>query len=103
MHLSRTTWDNQNVLFVTKTSKTIKNLILNVIFLSKHDSFGKTYPAGNERKTAVAELIRKSQQSTSKFNNWLQSASNLTTASFVVSHEIMKSGKPFTDGEYIKK
>ncbi|KAL4120902.1 hypothetical protein QTP88_013511 [Uroleucon formosanum] len=24
-------------------------------------------------------------------------------ASFVVSHEIMKSGKPFTDGEYIKK
>ncbi|KAL4083645.1 hypothetical protein QTP88_028961 [Uroleucon formosanum] len=50
-------------------------------FLSKHDSFGKTYPAGNERKTAVAELI----------------------PSFVVSHEIMKSGKPFTDGEYIKK
>ncbi|KAL4107617.1 hypothetical protein QTP88_017941 [Uroleucon formosanum] len=72
-------------------------------FLSKHDSFGKTYPAGNERKTAVAELIRKSHQSTSKFNNWLQSASNLTAASFVVSHEIMKSGKPFTDGEYIKK
>ncbi|XP_025192731.1 general transcription factor II-I repeat domain-containing protein 2-like [Melanaphis sacchari] len=61
------------------------------------------YPAGNERKTAVAELIRKSQQSTSKFNNWLQSASNLTAASFVVSLEIMKSGKPFTDGEYIKK
>jgi len=72
-------------------------------FLSKHDSFGKTYPAGNERKIAVAELIRKFQQSTSKFNNWLQSASNLTAASFVVSHEIMKSGKPFTDGEYIKK
>ncbi|XP_050528220.1 zinc finger BED domain-containing protein 5-like [Daktulosphaira vitifoliae] len=63
----------------------------------------ETYPTENERKTAVAELIRKSQQSTSKFNNWLQSASNLTAASFVVSHEIMKSGKPYTDGEYIKK
>uniref|UniRef100_A0A2S2Q6T2 Zinc finger MYM-type protein 6 n=1 Tax=Sipha flava TaxID=143950 RepID=A0A2S2Q6T2_9HEMI len=72
-------------------------------FLSKHDSFGKTYPAENKRKTAMAELIRKSQQSTSKFNNWLQSASNLTAASFVVSHEIMKSGKPLIVGEYIKK
>lgn len=72
-------------------------------FLSKHDFFGQTYPAGNERKVAVAELMRKSQQSTSKFNNWLQSASNLTAASFVVSHEIIKSGKSFTDGEYIKK
>jgi len=30
---------------VTKTSKTIKNRILNVIFLSQHDSFGKMYPA----------------------------------------------------------
>ncbi|XP_025411129.1 uncharacterized protein LOC112684045 [Sipha flava] len=51
----------------------------------------------------MAELIRKSQQSTSKFNNWLQSASNLTAVSFVVSYEIMKFGKPFTDEEYIKK
>lgn len=72
-------------------------------FLSKHDSFGKTHPAGSDRKAAVAELIRKSQQSTSKFNNWLQSATTLTAASFVVSHEIMKSGKPFTDGEFVKK
>ncbi|KAL4084941.1 hypothetical protein QTP88_027807 [Uroleucon formosanum] len=72
-------------------------------FLSKHDSFGKTSPAGNERKTAVAELIRKFQQSISKFNNWLHSASNLIAAGFIVSHEIMKSGKPSTGGEYIKK
>jgi hypothetical protein len=61
---------------VTKTSKTIKKSNIERHFLSKHDSFGKTYPAENKRKTAVAELICKSQQSISKFNNWLQSASN---------------------------
>jgi len=38
-------------------------------FLSKHESFSKTRPVGSERKSMVAELIRKSQQSTSKFSN----------------------------------
>jgi len=70
--------------------------------LSEHESFSKTHPAGSERKTAVAELIRKSQQSTSKFSNWLQSSTNLTAASFIVSHEMVKSGKPFIDGGVIK-
>lgn len=46
-------------------------------------------------------MIRKSQQSTSKFNNWLQSETNLTAVSFFVPHKIMKSGKPSTDGEFI--
>jgi hypothetical protein len=82
--------------------KNNKKSIIKRHFLSKHDSFGKTYLAVNERKTAVAELIYKSQQSITKFNNWLQSAYNLAAASFVVSHKIMKSRKPFTDGEYIK-
>lgn len=72
-------------------------------FLSYHDFFVTAYPADNEIKTAVAKLIKKSQQSTSKLTNWLLTVTNSTSVSYVVSHEIIKSGKSFTDGEFIKK
>lgn len=35
-------------------------------------------------------------------SNWTQSTSNVNLASFAVSLEIAKKGKPFTDGEYVK-
>lgn len=81
--------------------KNNKNQTLN-FFLSKYEYFGKIHPVGSERKSAMAELIRKYEQSTSKFSNWMRSSNNITPDSFVVSHKIMKSGKPFTDGEFIK-
>jgi len=54
--------------------KNIKKSNIERHFLSKHESFSKTHPVGSEKKSVVAELIRKSQQSTSKFSNWLQSS-----------------------------
>ncbi|KAK4880600.1 hypothetical protein RN001_008746 [Aquatica leii] len=41
--------------------------------------------------------------STSVFNIWMQSSSNVNMASFVDSQEIAKRGKSYTDGEYIKR
>ncbi|XP_059162018.1 general transcription factor II-I repeat domain-containing protein 2A-like [Physella acuta] len=35
-------------------------------------------------------------------NHWTQSSSNVKLASFAISLQIAKRGKPFTDGEYIK-
>ncbi|GBM76184.1 hypothetical protein AVEN_146106-1 [Araneus ventricosus] len=35
-------------------------------------------------------------------SNWAQSSNNVNLASFVVSLEFAKRGKPFTDGEYGK-
>ncbi|GBM25865.1 hypothetical protein AVEN_151339-1 [Araneus ventricosus] len=35
-------------------------------------------------------------------SNWAQSSNHVNLASFAVSLEIAKRGKPFTDGEYIK-
>lgn len=71
-------------------------------FTSKHASFSTKYPVGDARKKAVEELQKSHDSSTSVFNNWMQSSCNVNMASFVVSQEIAKRGKPYTDGEYIK-
>ena len=71
-------------------------------FTTKHLSFGSKYPAGDARKKAVEELQKSQKISSSVFNSWVQSCSNVNIASFIVSQEIAKQGKPYTDGEYIK-
>ncbi|GFU90205.1 general transcription factor II-I repeat domain-containing protein 2 [Trichonephila clavipes] len=49
---------------------------------------------------SVEELQKSQESSTSVFNNWMQSSSNINMASLGFSQEIAK--KPYTDGEYIK-
>ncbi|GBP35655.1 SCAN domain-containing protein 3 [Eumeta japonica] len=71
-------------------------------FNTKHTQFASKFPAGEERKRAVDELQKQIQQSSSMLSNWAQSTSNVNLASFAVSLEIAKKGKPFTDGEYVK-
>ena len=71
-------------------------------FTAKHASFSTKYPLGDARKKAVEELQKNQETSASVFKNWMQSSSNVNMASFVISQEIAKRGKPYTDGEYIK-
>ncbi|XP_015188888.1 PREDICTED: general transcription factor II-I repeat domain-containing protein 2A-like isoform X2 [Polistes dominula] len=71
-------------------------------FTKKHTQFASKYPAGEERKKAVDELQKQKWQSSSMLSNRTQSTSNVNLASFAVSLEIAKKGKPFTDGEYVK-
>jgi hypothetical protein len=71
-------------------------------FTAKHASFSTKYPLGDARKKAVEELQKNQETSASVYKNWMQSSSNVNMASFVISQEIAKRGKPYTDGEYIK-
>jgi hypothetical protein len=71
-------------------------------FTTKHTSFGSKYPTGDARKKAVEELQKSQEKSSSVFNYWVQSSNTVNIASFIVSQEIAKRGKPYTDGEYIK-
>ncbi|GBM16743.1 SCAN domain-containing protein 3 [Araneus ventricosus] len=70
-------------------------------FTTKHTQFAD--PTGDARKKAVERAPPpKKKQSSSMLSNWAQSSNNVNLASFAVSLEIAKRGKPFTDGEYIK-
>ncbi|XP_031331198.1 general transcription factor II-I repeat domain-containing protein 2-like [Photinus pyralis] len=71
-------------------------------FTTKHVSFGAKYPVGDARKKAVEELKKSQEKSSFVFKHWSQSSNNVNIASFIISQEIAKRGKPYTDGEYIK-
>ncbi|XP_076763723.1 general transcription factor II-I repeat domain-containing protein 2A-like [Xylocopa sonorina] len=86
----------------SKEKRKMKTANLKKHFTRKHASFSTKYPTGDARKKAVEELQKSQESSTSVFNNWMQSSSNINMASFVFSQEIAKRGKPYTDGEYIK-
>ncbi|KAJ1190625.1 hypothetical protein NDU88_007363 [Pleurodeles waltl] len=70
-------------------------------FTTKYVSFSTKYPSGDARKKAVEELQKSQEKSSSAFNYWMQSSNNVNIAIFVVSQEIAKRGKPYTDSEYI--
>uniref|UniRef100_A0A8C9ZDY1 SPIN-DOC-like zinc-finger domain-containing protein n=1 Tax=Sander lucioperca TaxID=283035 RepID=A0A8C9ZDY1_SANLU len=70
-------------------------------FQNKHAA--QKYPDGDERKKAVSELMRKVDLSKNHFKKWMKSANTSTYASFVAAQEIVRHGKPFTDGEYMKE
>ncbi|XP_066471497.1 protein FAM200C-like isoform X2 [Tiliqua scincoides] len=72
-------------------------------FQNKHIAFAEKYPDGEERKKAVAELMRKADRSKKHFKKRVKSANSTTYASFVATQEMVRHGKPFTDGEYIKE
>ncbi len=71
-------------------------------FQRKHSDFAENYPTGDARKNAVEELQLRAKRSQNVFAKWVKSSNDTTAASFVISHEIAKYGKPFTDDEYIK-
>lgn len=47
--------------------------------------------------------MRKVDVSRSQFKKWIKTANPTTCASFVAAQEIVKHGRPFTDGEYLKE
>ena len=68
---------------------------------TKHVDFGKTLSAEERRKKATDYVQRLKKQQTVIFK---QSASQdaATEASFVVSYNLAKRNKPFSDGEFLK-
>ena len=49
--------------------------------------------------------MRSADRGKRQFNQWIESANSTTYryVIFVAAQEIVRHGKPFTDGEYIKK
>ncbi|XP_059843836.1 SCAN domain-containing protein 3-like [Hypanus sabinus] len=72
-------------------------------FQNKHAAFAQKYPDGDERKKAVSELMCKVDLSKNHFKKWMKSGKSTTYASYVAAQEIVRHGKQFTDGEYIKE
>ncbi|KAM3841446.1 general transcription factor II-I repeat domain-containing protein 2-like [Vipera latastei] len=71
-------------------------------FQNKHAAFAEKYPDGDERKKAISELMQKVDLSENHFMK-VKSANSTTYASFVAAQEIIRHGRPFTDGDYIKE
>lgn len=71
-------------------------------FQRKHLDFSTKYPEGDSRKKAVDDLQRKTLIQQRNLSTWTKSSSTITEASFLLSLEIAKAGKPFTDGEFLK-
>ena len=72
-------------------------------FQNKHLAFAEKYSTEDERKRAISELLRKAEERKLSFKKWISSPQSTSTASFVAALEIVKRGKPFTDGEYMKE
>ncbi len=72
-------------------------------FQNKHTAFAEKYPAGDERRRAISELLRKADQSKTVFKKWMNSANSSISASFVAVQEIARHGKLFTDGDYVNE
>lgn len=72
-------------------------------FQGRHATFAAEYPVGSERKSAIALLLQKLEEHKNRFKKWIASPNSTTAASFVATREIIKRGKPFTDGDYMKE
>ncbi|GBO05937.1 hypothetical protein AVEN_94646-1 [Araneus ventricosus] len=89
------------VSFATKNSHAIRSQIWRDTSLQNIPSLlVNIQPVTHEKK--LLKSSKKQQQSSSMLSNRAQSSNNINLASFAVSLEIAKRGKPFTDDEYVK-
>ena len=73
-------------------------------FSSKHKNYAQKYPLGSQSWTdKFNQLQRGLAQEQSVFKLQRGKTEALTVASNIVSWEIVKHIKPFTDGEFIKE
>ncbi|XP_065664734.1 general transcription factor II-I repeat domain-containing protein 2B-like [Hydra vulgaris] len=72
-------------------------------FEGKHKEFAQNYLEGECRKKAINELQRKQLIQQNCFSNYIHSGSTTTEASFALSFQIAKAGKPFTNDLILSK
>ncbi|GBM06451.1 hypothetical protein AVEN_58301-1 [Araneus ventricosus] len=88
------------VSFATKNSHTIRSQIWRDTSLQNIPSLLVTIQSVMHEKKLLKSPKKICQSA--MLSNWAQSSNNVNLASFAVSLEIAKRGKPFTDGEYVK-
>lgn len=70
-------------------------------FDTHHASFALKYPAGDSRKKACEELQRRVQTSQQQLRGWTKQGDG-NSASFAGALAIVRTERPFTDGEYAR-
>ena len=86
----------QHALYAMKRFKAIKSQTLNDIFNENTVLFQKIMQLEMKEPEQLSSM-------TSFMTKFVKSTSNTTTASFTASYELVKRGKPFMDGEYVKE
>nr|XP_014351068.1 PREDICTED: general transcription factor II-I repeat domain-containing protein 2-like [Latimeria chalumnae] len=71
--------------------------------MTKHAAFAAKYPEGEAWKKACEELQRKMKAGQSKLLAWSNKGGSLNSATFAGTFHIIREGKPFMDGEYVKR
>ena len=56
-----------------------------------------------EQKEVISKALKERKIQSSKLKKFIGGSSNVTVASYVVSNEIAKHRKPFSDGQFIKQ
>nr|XP_006121069.2 general transcription factor II-I repeat domain-containing protein 2-like isoform X4 [Pelodiscus sinensis] len=72
-------------------------------FMTKHAAFATNYPEGDARKQACEELQRKMNIGPNNLLALSKKGGSLNAASFAGSYSIIREGKPFTYGDYVKR
>ncbi|GBN74113.1 hypothetical protein AVEN_28683-1 [Araneus ventricosus] len=90
------------VSFATKNSHTIRSQIWRDTSRQNMPSLLVNIQPVTYEKKLLKSSKKNKKQSSFVLSNWAQSSNNVNLASFAVSLENAKRGKPFTDGEYIK-
>lgn len=70
-------------------------------FDTRHATFAAKYPVGDNRNKVCRELLSTVQASQQQLRVWAKQG-DFNSASFAGSLAIVRSGKPFTDGDYAK-
>lgn len=71
-------------------------------FQRRHAKFAADHAIWSKRKSAIAELLGRLEEHKYRFKKLIASPNSTTAASFVATQEIIKRGKPFIDGDYMK-
>ena len=56
-----------------------------------------------EQKEVISKALKERKIQSSNLIKFIGGSSNVAAASYIVSNEIAKHGKPFSDGQFIKK
>ena len=92
---------NATCLICTENIAVYKEYNVKRHFSTKHAEYAKYL--GDEREKRVTELKKNLWKQQNLFKKGRNEADSAVEASYVVSEMIAKAGKPFTEGEFIKK
>nr|XP_025045025.1 protein ZBED8-like [Pelodiscus sinensis] len=96
-------YGSPHCLICSETLSSNKKWNLERHFMKKHAAFATNYPEGDARKKACKELQQQMNVGQNSLLTCSKKGESLNSASFAGSYSIIREGKPFTDGDYVKR